>query len=270
MRRTLLAILVCACALRPAAGQETSEAAPKLSEDLRVLHLCEVLNNCSLIRWMAPKVRRAPLESAWGAHEAWSAWTRERATFELRLLQKSRPTPAGRGTAASSRAEGFDDLLDADLPERWQLVFAPWSELEPAQFSLQGLTPADASSAWLEFDPESDTAILLDPAAMTVMAFDVKGRLRWRHVLPRSISLFDNPVRRPPGYARDAEWNVQTYWQLQQNWEYPTTELRKSSNGRVRYELEFAWARFRIDVRTGFLECIPRRGNVSQLHQRAE
>ncbi|MBS0660337.1 MAG: hypothetical protein JSR82_19115 [Verrucomicrobia bacterium] len=284
MRSTSLAMIGLACLLSAAVAQDAvpTPAANVASSDetfpadaahaasaVRVLHLWEVLNNCSLIRWMAPKPQRGPLESAWGAHEAWGAWSRERAQFELALLQKGRPT-SPRANGSPARAEGFDDLLDAELPERWQLAFAPWGEIEPARFTLQGLAPADTQSAWLEFDPESNTAILLDPTGMTVLAFDVKGRLRWSHQLPRSISLFDNPVRRPPGYSRESEWNAQTYWQLQQHWEYPTIDLRKAANGRVRYELEYSWARFRIDVRTGFLECIPRRGNVPQLQQRAE
>lgn len=254
--------------LATVAGAQPAAHAEAPTSDADVLRLREVIDSCSLMRWMmsAPPESR-PLESTWGSHRRWATWATERASFELTFFLSHHANGSTKSSAAAPR---FDDLLDAEIPERWQLAFAPWNGSESAAFTLSGLAPADDNTAWLEFDPESGTAILLDPNALTVLAFDLQGRLRWKHSLPRSISLFDNPVRRPPGYSRETEWNVQTYWQLRQSWDLPSFELKKSVAGRVRYELEFSWGRFRIDVQSGFLECIPRRGNVPQLQQRHE
>lgn len=259
LRLSLATALLCL----PAAGETTAhDGNGRLPAELEMVRLQEVLDSCALMQCvLSEPLGNRQLASAWGAHEQWAAWAAERPQFEL--TQQS--------TLLRGLANARGGLHVAERPSRWAFVFSLWGSAEQEQpLTLAGMAASDQAMAWLDFEPKTRTFLLYDPSAHTLMAFDAEGRTRWRQAIPRSISLFDNPVQRPPGFLRTSEWTVLSYWQLRRTWDYPSIEHTISPGGRQQLEFEFSWARLRFDVLTGFVECLPRRGNIRQSFGRLE
>lgn len=203
---------------------------------------------------------RAHLLDPWGTQTAFAAWESERPEFELALMRSGFGVPNWEALAAISQERiRRGKAIETVLPDRWYLTPAAW-EIDSR---LAGLV-AYRDRAFLELDPTGQMAVLIDPAARLVLAFDRRGHLLWKCPIPFDPSLPEEaPTRgkykREGRYARP-DWNPADYW-ISLAWMRTSLfHFRWHTESGPILQLGNRWRHYRVHLATGFLEPLARTG----------